>query len=263
MPIKALFIGDIFGEPGRNGTKTILPKLREEYTPDIVIANIENLAHGKGVTPKSFASIAECKIDAFTSGNHIWDKKEGIEMLLNDALNIIRPANYPPETPGRGYLAISIQGKKILLINFIGRLLMGNNKSYEDPFRMFDEIIRKEPADEIIVDFHGEATSEKKAFAWHAAGKASLVVGTHTHTPTADAHILSDRKLGYVTDVGMVGSRDSIIGIDVATAISGFLTQMPVKPKISKSVPIVFNSIYAELDKGKTVRIERVDRTVD
>ena len=263
MPTKVLFIGDIFGEPGRNGTKAILPKLREEYTPDIVIANIENLAHGKGITPKAFASIAGCNIDAFTSGNHIWDKKEGIEMLLNNTLNIVRPANYPPETPGRGHLTISIHGKKILLINFIGRLLMGNNKSYEDPFRMLDEIIREEQADEVIVDFHGEATSEKKAFAWHATRKASLVVGTHTHIPTADAQILSDHKLGYVTDIGMVGSRDSIIGIDVETAISGFLTQLPVKPKISKSYPIVFNSIYAELDGVKTVRIERVDRTVD
>lgn len=263
MPTNILFIGDIFGEPGRRGVKTLLPELREKYAPDIVIANIENLAHGKGITPNSFQSIAECKIDVFTSGNHIWDRKEGIEMIENENLNIVRPANYPPQTTGRGYLTITVKNKKILIINFIGRLLIGNNKSYDDPFRMFDEIIRKEPADEVIVDFHGEATSEKRAFAWYAAKRASLVVGTHTHTPTADAQILSHYKLGYVTDAGMTGARDSIIGMDIKTAINGFLTQIPVKHKICKVGPIVFNSIYAELDGLQTVRIERVDKIID
>lgn len=263
MPINILFIGDIFAKPGRQCVKKILPILRTEYAIDLVIANIENLAHGKGITRKTLDSIGECAIDAYTSGNHIWDRKEGIELLKNEAFAIVRPANYPPHTPGKGYITLTVKNKKVLIINFIGRLLLGNNKNYDDPFRMFDAIIETEKADAIIIDFHGEATSEKKAFAYYAAGRASLVVGTHTHTPTADAQLLTERKLGFVTDVGMVGAKEGVIGMDIATAIQGFLTQMPVGHTISEIGPTIFNSIYAELDGLETLRIERVDRIVE
>lgn len=149
-----------------------------------------------------------------------------------------------------------------MVINLIGRILIGNNKSYEDPFRLFDALFKAEQPDTVIIDFHAEATSEKKAFAYYIAGRASLFIGTHTHTPTADAQILTSKKLGYVTDVGMVGAKESVIGMDIETAIQGFLTQRPVKHRITKDGHIVFNSIYAELMGLQAVSLKRVDREI-
>ena len=260
--MKILFIGDIVGKLGRQAVKQIVPKLRREHNLDLVIANVENLAHGKGITPKTFAEIQNIGIDAFTSGNHIWRRREGIVLLEDKNFEILRPANYPPGVPGRGFLTLQVKDKKILLINLIGRVFMP--KDYDDPFRKFNEILSQTSGiDEVIVDFHAEASSEKQAFAWHAAGRASLVVGTHTHVPTADAGLLSKHNLGYVTDVGRVAARDSILGVKKEEIIEGFLTQLPVGHKMLAKGKIAFNSILAEINNRQTIQIKRIDLEIE
>lgn len=261
MFMKVLFIGDIVGKLGRRAVVEIVPKLRKKYKVDLVIANIENLAHGKGITQNTFEQIQAAGIDAYTTGNHVWKYKEGLEMLDDDELRIIRPANYPPGVPGQGYTVLEIKGKKVLLINLMGRVFM--RQDLDDPFRKFDEILDEVQADHVIVDMHAEASSEKVAFGWYAAGRASLVVGTHTHIPTADAQLLSPKKLGYVTDVGMVGPKNSILGVDKAEIIESFLTQLPVKHRMVEKGDIVFNSILAKIKHYQSMNIERIDLIVE
>jgi metallophosphoesterase (TIGR00282 family) len=257
-PLKILFIGDIVGKLGRKGVNEIVPRLKKKHALDWVIANIENLAHGKGITKSTFEAIKNSGIDAFTSGNHIWHFKEGVALLQDENSNILRPANYPDGVPGRGFLVKEIKGKKILLLNLIGRVFMKDN--FDDPFRKFDEIMAKNgEVDEVIVDFHAEATSEKKAFAWYVAGRASAVLGTHTHIPTADAQLLGEHQLGYVSDVGMVGAEESILGVEKSSVIEAFLTQLPFKPTMIESGRIVFNSVLMEIESKKAIKIERID----
>ena len=255
--MKVLFIGDIVGKLGRRAVVEIVPKLRKKYKVDLVIANIENLAHGKGITQNTFEEIKAAGIDAYTTGNHVCKYKEGVEMLDDNELRILRPANYPPGVPGQGYTLLKVKGKKVLLINLMGRVFM--RQDLDDPFRKFDEILDEVKADHVIVDLHAEASSEKVAFGWYAAGRASLVVGTHTHIPTADAQLLSPKKLGYVTDVGMVGPKDGILGVDKAEIIESFLTQLPVKHRMVEKGDIVFNSILAKIKQNQSIQIERID----
>lgn len=262
MSLKILFIGDVVGELGRHAVKELVPKLRMEHKLDLVIANVENLAHGKGITPKTFAEIQNIGINAFTSGNHIWRRKEGFRLLDDANLQILRPANYPPGAPGRGFVILNVMNKKVLLINLIGRVFM--KKDYDDPFRKFDEIISQTSnIDEVIVDFHAEASSEKLAFAWYAAGRASLVAGTHTHIPTADAEIISQHNLGYVTDVGMTGAKESVLGVKKEEIIQSFLTQLPIGHKMLKKGRILFNSVLAEINNLQTVHIRRIDQIIE
>lgn len=260
--LKVLFIGDIIGRLGRKAVKEIVPKLRSQLNLDLVVANIENLAHGSGVTKKTFNEIKDVGIDVFTSGNHIWKQKEGVEMLNEKALSIIRPANYPNGVPGMGFLTISVKGKRVVIINLIGRVFM--KAHCDDPFRTFDRIVNQQKsADVIIVDFHAEASSEKKAFAWYVEGRASLVVGTHTHVPTADADIIGEHKLGYITDVGMTGANSGVLGVKKEEIIEHFLTQLPVKHTMIEAGPIVFNSILAEFEHGNIIKIKRIDKIID
>ncbi|HBH46666.1 MAG: hypothetical protein A2445_02550 [Candidatus Jacksonbacteria bacterium RIFOXYC2_FULL_44_29] len=260
--LNVLFIGDIVSQLGRRAVQQVVAKLRKQESLDLVIANIENLAHGKGITKGTLAEIQNIGIDAFTTGNHVWAQPEGKELLAEAKNQIIRPANYPPNVPGRGYCIIKVKTKKVLLINLIGRVFM--KLDYDDPFRKFDEILKEAPKhDEVIVDFHAEATSEKVAFAWYAAGRASLVVGTHTHIPTADAELLSKHKLGYVTDVGMVGPKDSILGVQKDEIIEAFLTQLPVKHKMVETGDIVFNSVLAKLKNHQSIQIKRIDMIIE
>ncbi len=259
--LKVLFIGDIIGRLGRRALKDLVPELRRKYRLDLVVANVENLAHGKGITKSTFAEVSDIGIDVFTGGNHTWKQPEVIELLESDSHRLIRPANYPPGVPGRGYCVQMINKQRVLVINLIGRVFM--KQQYDDPFRSFDEILAKETAvDAVIVDLHAEATSEKKAFGWYADGRASLVAGTHTHIPTADVEILPD-GLGYVTDVGMVGPRVSVLGVDKAEIIASFLTQLPVKHKMVEQGEVVFNSILAEIDGLRTIKMKRLDLTIE
>jgi metallophosphoesterase (TIGR00282 family) len=263
MPsLKILFIGDIVGQLGRQAIKQVVPQLRREYNLDLVIANVENLAHGKGITQKTLAEIDNSGIDIFTSGNHIWRRKEGVKLLADQESKILRPANYPPGVPGRGFIILTVKNKKVLVVNLIGRVFM--SKDYDDPFRKFDEILSQTSGiDEVIVDLHAEASSEKKAFGWYAAGRASLVVGTHTHVPTADAGLISKHNLGYVTDVGMVAARDGILGVKKEEIIKSFLTQLPVGHKMLTKGKISFNSVFAKIDNHKTIQIKRIDLEIE
>lgn len=259
-----LFIGDIDAKPGRQATAKILPSLREELSCDLVIANVENLAHGTGVTKKSLDEIRAVGVDVFTSGNHVWDKDEVHDIFLDKEIPLLRPANYPEGTAGIGAKMISVGSRKLLVINLNGRVFI--KEQFDDPFRAFENILEKyksEKPDAIVVDFHGEVTSEKRAFGFFVDGRVAAVVGTHTHVPTADAQILP-KGTAYVTDLGMVGPKHSVLGVDKDIIIKQFLTQLKQKFETSEELDQVFQSVFVEIDPkthlAKSIR--RVDREV-
>ncbi len=257
--IKILFIGDIVGSIGRSCIANILPKLKKRLKIDIVIANGENLAHGRSVTEKILTEMIQAEIDFFTSGDHIYENKQAEEILKNKKYPIIRPANYPPLAPGDGWRIIEIGKNKLIVVNLIGRVFMAKN--YDCPFRKFDEIYKNFPDIPILVDFHAEASSEKNALKYYLDNRVSAIIGTHTHTPTADLQI-SKNGTAYVSDAGMVGNKDSILGIKKEPAIREFLTQIKQPHEISKTGYCIFNSIYIEINKKtkKALRIKRIDK---
>jgi len=221
--MKLLVFGDVVGKVGRHGVRKILTKFRAEYQPDFVLANAENLAHGTGITPKTIAELTEAGVDFFTSGNHVWDKQSGEELLQAPNPLVLRPYNYGPAKSGKGVAERTAGGKKLLIINLQAQVFMKDEVS--NPFHALDEILTQYPAqnyDAIFVDFHGEATSEKVAFGYHCAGRVSAIVGTHTHVPTADARIL-EGGTAYITDLGMTGARDSVIGVEKSSVLPRFL----------------------------------------
>jgi metallophosphoesterase (TIGR00282 family) len=256
--MKILVIGDIVGRPGRQIIHELLHGLRHQYGLDMVIANGENAAGGFGLTVKTSRELLRNGIDILTSGNHIWAQKEIIPHLDDDEIPIIRPLNYPPGVPGRGYL---ITGQT-MVVNLIGRTFMNN---YDCPFRAMDNLLssleRKTPV--IIVDFHAEATSEKIAMGRYLDGRVSAVLGTHTHVGTIDTQILAGGT-AYVTDIGMTGPTDSIIGDDPEAVMQRFLTIMPHALSVGKGNPVL-NSIMVEIDNdsGKSLSIERITREAE
>lgn len=256
-----LLIGDIVGKPGRFVLSELLPKIMEEFSVDFTIANGENAAGGFGITENIAKKIRSYGIDCITSGNHIWDKGE-IHEFLDESDFLLRPANYPPSNPGRGQQIFQlIDGRKIGVINLQGRAYM---KSIDCPFRNGDEIVlaMKEETNTIVVDFHAETTAEKKAFAWFMDGKASLIFGTHTHVQTADESILPNGT-GYITDIGMTGAFDSVIGVKKHASINFFLKQTPQRFDSAKKDRRI-NAVYVEIDdkNGKTSKIERIERRI-
>ena len=254
--MKILAIGDIIGKPGRKAVEELLPGLCHEYGLHLVIGNGENVAGGIGITPSTAQELLNSGIDVITTGNHVWRHKEIIP-YLDGNLPIIRPLNYPPTTPGRGYLS---QGK-VLVVNIMGRTFMSN---LDCPFRAMDRLLveLEDKPNVVIVDFHAEATSEKVAMGRYLDGRVSAVLGTHTHVGTIDAHILP-RGTAYVTDIGMVGPVDSVIGDDADSVINRFLTQMPKRLSVGKGAS-VFNAILVEVDEetSKAVDIQRIQKTV-
>ncbi len=262
--MKILFIGDVVGKGARRAIVEILPKLKEEYSIDGVIANVENIAHGKGITRITLQEVLDAGVDFATSGNHVWSKPEVYEMLAEENSHLIRPANFPPGTPGKGEMLITIATKSILVVNLMGRVFM--KEDLDCPFRTFDAIMaryaEKRP-DAILVDLHGETTSEKNAFGLYLDGRVSAVVGTHTHIPTADSRILP-KGTAYITDVGMVGVRDSVIGVQPECIIQNFLTQIPAKHEVAEEGIVVFNSVLITIDEstGLASAIERIQREV-
>lgn len=251
-----LFIGDIVGEPGRKMVKQALPGLFKSHIPDLVIANGENAAGGFGITPEIAEELFGLGIHVLTSGNHVWDKKD-IEPWMAKQDRLIRPANYPEGSPGAGSVIISTDAGKAAVLNLEGRVFMSN---LEDPFRRaVQELDRLHKETRVvIIDFHAEATSEKSALAWHIDGKASAVFGTHTHVQTADERILPGGT-AFMTDVGMTGPSDSVIGVAKEGAISRFLTQRPHKFEIPKG-PTHLDAVAVEVDvkTGKAKKIERI-----
>jgi len=222
--MRILFIGDIVGKPGRDALRGCLPGVREDFSPDIVIANIENAASGFGLTQSVAKEILDAGVDVMTSGNHLWDRR-GSEDYIEGEEKLVRPANYPDGTPGRRYHLCEVGGVRLGVLNLQGRVFM---PPIDCPFRGLDGLLEelKGRADVFVLDFHGEATSEKKAMAWYADGRVSAVVGTHTHTPTADECILPGGT-AFVSDLGMTGPYDSVIGMKKDGVLERFLSGMP------------------------------------
>jgi len=262
MPVKLLFIGDIIGKAGRQAVSRELHRLVDRYLVDLVIANGENAAGGFGLTEDVAGDLFKLGVNVLTSGNHIWDKKDALDFIRREE-KLIRPANYPEGTPGRGSAVFRTAGGiKVGVLNLEGRVFMNN---LECPFRTADREIallnRETPI--ILVDFHAEATSEKAALGWYLDGRVSAVIGTHTHVQTADARVLPGGT-AYMTDAGMSGAFDSVIGIRKDEAITKFLTQMPTKFEVAKG-NIRLNGVVVEIDEvsGRALGIERIDVSCD
>jgi hypothetical protein len=250
-------IGDVIGRPGRRALQSLVPGLRCEYGLDLVIANGENAAGGLGLTSATAGELLDCGVDVITSGNHIWDQREIIP-YLNGELPILRPLNYPPGAPGRGYLVT----KQAVVINLVGRTFMGN---YDCPFRAVDALLAQLGSDTpvVIIDFHAEATSEKNAMGHYLDGRVSAVLGTHTHVGTIDARLLPGGT-ALISDVGMVGPLDSVIGDETEAVIHKFLSQMPYRLSVGKG-KVIFNSVLVVIDEntGRASSITRIDREVE
>ncbi|MEW5744373.1 MAG: TIGR00282 family metallophosphoesterase [Nitrospirota bacterium] len=261
--MKALFIGDIVGKPGRDAVRALLPNLVSRYKIDLVIANGENAAGGFGITDKTAAEIFESGVQIVTTGNHVWDKKETVSYLAKEH-RVLRPLNFPPGTPGTGSivlsLAPSLPSVKVAVVSVMGRVFMA---PLDCPFRTTDAEIEKlrESTNIIIIDLHAEATSEKIAFGYYLDGRVSAVIGTHTHVQTADERILQ-HGTAYITDVGMTGPQVSVIGIEKEQIVERFLTQMPRKYDVAGGRAIL-SAVVIEIDEqsGRATGIQRVQLT--
>ena len=256
--MRVLFIGDIVGKPGREAVKRFLKPLQVEYKADVTIANAENAAAGKGLTKEIAEELYNHGIQFLTMGNHVWDQRE-IMNFIDREPRLVRPANYPVGAPGQGHGFIRAMGCKIGVLNLSGRIFL---PPLEDPFsgaiRWINQM--RQETSIIIVDFHAEATSEKVALGWFLDGKVSAVVGTHTHIQTADARLLQ-QGTAYITDVGMTGPRDSVLGVKKEIIINRFLTQLPAKFELA-SGPIQINAVILDIDEetGKSRQIEAIQR---
>jgi len=256
--MKIFFIGDIIGKPGRRAVSALLPGVIERYGIHFVIANGENAAAGFGVTKDVVEELYSSRVDVLTSGNHIWDKKE-VEDFIDDYETLLRPANYPANVPGHGSVVMPTSSEADLgVLNLMGRVFM---LPVECPFRTADKELAKLnlKTKVVIVDMHAEATSEKQALGWYLDGRVSAVLGTHTHVQTADEGILPGGT-AYITDVGMTGPFDSIIGTKKETIIKRFLSQVPMKFDVAKD-NVWMQGVVIEIDElsGKSISIERVN----
>jgi 2',3'-cyclic-nucleotide 2'-phosphodiesterase len=256
--MQILAIGDVIGKPGRQALQKLLPGLRKQYQIDMVVANSENVAAGLGLTLATARELLDAGVDVLTSGNHIWDQKEIIPYLDGD-LPVLRPINYPPGVPGRGCLAVG----QVAIVNLIGRTFINN---FDCPFRAMDSLLPslKNRYPVIIVDFHAEATSEKVAMGRYLDGRVSAVVGTHTHVGTIDARVFP-KGTAHVTDIGMTGPSESIIGDDIQSVLQRFLTVLPGRLPVSTGKNVIFNSVLIEIDEkcGLAQNIQRIDREVE
>jgi 2',3'-cyclic-nucleotide 2'-phosphodiesterase len=255
--VRILFVADVVGQPGRDAVKAILPELKKELQPHLTILNGENSAGGFGLTAKLVAELKSAGADVITSGNHVFAQKDFLGDLPN-LERVLRPANYPPKAPGRGWCVVQAGDHDVLVMNLMGRIFV---EALDDPFRAADAILADHPGVKIVFcDMHAEATSEKTAMGWYLDGRVSAVVGTHTHIPTADGRVLPGGT-AYVTDVGMVGPRDGCIGMDKDVVLQRFLTGVPTRFVVA-SGPVTFNSVLVTINgsTGRATSIQRVDR---
>ena len=256
-------IGDIIGKPGRLAVLHAMPDLRREPELELVIGNGENVAAGMGLTPRLAEELLAGGIDVLTSGNHIWDKREIYDYLDTDR-PVLRPINYPDTAPGRGWLVhVTDAGDDVAVINAMGRVFMNQ---LDSPFSRLDELLdgAAEPLPPIrIVDFHCEITSEKNAMGWSLDGRVSAVVGTHTHVPTADARVLPGGT-AYISDVGMTGPRDSVIGFSLDSVLPRFTRHLPTRFNVAEG-PVMLNAVVVSVDRGsgRATAIEQVQRLIE
>ncbi len=251
--MRVLFIGDVVGGPGRRGLHAAMPALRERYAPDMTIVNGENSAGGMGITEKTAKALFDAGADAITSGNHVYRHREAYD-FLNRSDRVVRPANYPYANPGRGYTVLEAAGKRVGLINLSGAIGLTVARS---PFHEVDSILEKIECDFAIVDFHAEVTSEKVAMGWHLDGRVAAVLGTHTHVPTADARVLP-QGTAFISDVGMTGSRTSVLGVKPELILEALITQMPVKFETATEDVWVMGAVVDVNDRGLADSIEQV-----
>ena len=255
--MRILMIGDVVGRGGRQAVALLLPRLRRERAIDFVVANGENAAGGRGLTPATANDLFQAGVDVITSGNHIWKQREIVPYLDHEP-RVLRPLNYPPGVPGHGHVIY----RDVLVINLIGRVFLGN---FDEPFRRVDELLARleyQPT-VVVVDFHAEATSEKVLAGWYLDGRVSAVFGTHTHVPTCDHRVLP-QGTAHVSDVGMVGPLNSVLGVEPERIKAHLTTLMPAHFTLAEG-PISFNSVLVEVDefRGRAVSVERLDRVVD
>ena len=256
--MKILAVGDLVGAAGVKKLKTELPKIRENEKIDFVIVNGENAGEGMGITKKNFDDILSEKVDVITMGNHTWGKKDIFKFINNS--KIIRPANYCEEVPGKGYGIYESLGKKIAVINLIGRVDV--NVLSENPFLVAKDLVEKlkDKTDIIIIDFHAEATAEKIALGYYLDGKVTAIFGTHTHVQTADEKIL-EKGTGYITDIGMTGPKNSVIGMDIKASLKRFETTLPERYKIAEG-ECILNGVIFDVDNStnKVKEIKRITK---
>lgn len=257
--LRVLAIGDLIGTAGRQIVQRLLRPLRQQLHLDLVIANGENSFEGRGISMTTAEEMLAAGIDVITTGNHVWRSRDS-ETVLNGRLPVVRPLNYPPGTPGQGWHSIQVDDQRLTIVSLQGRAFM---EPLDDPFAAIDHLLTKPPAPlgSVIVDFHAEATSEKRALGWFLAGRVAAVVGTHTHVPTADAQILPPGT-AYVTDLGMCGPRQSVIGMAIAPSVERFRTGRPTRYAVAQEGVCDFNAVLIEIDRryGRAVSIRRIDR---
>lgn len=254
--MKVVFIGDIVGNVGRDTVKRLLPWMKDKYQPHIIIANGENAAGGRGINAAITRELFEWGVHGITMGNHTWDNREIFE-FIDDESRMIRPSNLAPGTPGRGSMIVKGNGKELGVVNLIGRTFLPPS---DCPFRIAEEEVEelRKRTKCVLVDFHAEATSEKIAMGWHLDGYASLVVGTHTHVQTNDARILPGGT-AYVTDAGMTGPRDGVLGMDKDTIVRRFLTGMPARFTVAEGKWIL-SGVFVDIDEatGKATKVQLI-----
>lgn len=255
--MRILFIGDVVSSPGREMIETYLPKLKEKYRPQLTVVNGENAAGGRGITEKIYRQMLEAGVQAVTLGNHSWDNREIFD-FISEAKYLVRPANFPKDTPGQGICYIKINEYEVAVISIQGRTFM---PPLDCPFRTVEKLVeeaqKRTPL--IFVDFHAEATSEKQAMGWYLDGQVSAVVGTHTHVQTSDERILPNGT-AYLTDVGMTGPYDGILGVNREAVLKRFLTSLPVRFEIPKQGRKQLSAVLIDVDKktGKATNIKRI-----
>lgn len=260
--LKVLMVGDIVGRPGRKVVRELIRNYCNKLKLDLVIANGENAAGGNGITREIVDELYNSSVDIITMGNHTWDKKEILQFIEHEP-TLVRPANYPPGTPGNGHTIVKIRnGIKVAVLNLSGRVFL---PPLDCPFQTVDKMLEKikNETSLIIVDFHAEATSEKIAFGWYLDGRVSAVLGTHTHVQTADERVLP-QGTGYITDVGMTGPRDSVLGVETELVIKKFVSQMPVRFEVANGTAQL-NAVLLEIDErtGKTSKIQRIQQYIE
>jgi metallophosphoesterase (TIGR00282 family) len=251
--MRVLFIGDVVGSPGRRGVRETMPALRERYSPDLVVINGENSAGGMGITERTANDLFAAGADVLTSGNHVYRHREAYE-FIDRCERLVRPANYPSGNPGRGHIVVEAAGKRVAVINLSGGIGLTVART---PFDTVDAILERLDADLAIVDFHAEVSSEKVAMGWHLDGRVAAVFGTHTHVPTADGRVLPGGT-GFISDVGMTGSRTSVLGVKPEQVLRGMITQMPTRFETATEDVWVMGAVVEVNERGLADSFEQV-----